>query len=142
MHEAIKHITETLALHLPDTTPVLEASKQVTAATVPSEQTSEPELVSAPAEAPVAPESPLADPKKTSVEPVTPSTEQSSPKRPNLGKRSSALGSMGKIFWPFGSSSPTKTVVEQTGNAKANPDTPKVPTVTVSEVAPTPEIEI
>jgi hypothetical protein len=49
---------------------------------------------------------------------------------------------MGKILWPFGSTSPTKTVVEPTGKATAKSDTPKVPTVTVSEVTPGPEIEI
>lgn len=142
MHEAIKQITETLALHLPRPTPAIEASKQTAAEVAPSEGLSEPELISAPTEASAAPESPPADITEAPVEPVTPASEQSPPKRPSLEKRSSVLGSVGKIFWPFGSSSSTKTAVDQTGNSTTNLDTPKVPTVTVSEVPLTPEIEI
>lgn len=136
MHGAIKHITETLALHLPPPTPAIDASKQTTAEVAPPEHTSEPGLISAPTEASAAPESPPAGITETPV------SEQSAPKRPSLEKRSSVLGSMGKIFWPFGSSSPTNKVVDQIGNATTNSDTPKVPTVTVSEVPLTPEIEI
>jgi hypothetical protein len=136
MHGAIKHITETLALHLPPPTPAVDASKQTTAEVAPPEHTSEPGLISTSTEASAAPESPPAGITETPV------SEQSAPKRPSLEKRSSVLGSMGKIFWPFGSSSPTNKVVDQIGNATTNSDTPKVPTVTVSEVPLTPEIEI
>jgi hypothetical protein len=140
LHIAIKQITETLALHLPPPTPTVESSKQSTAEAV----TSEMEVVSAPPETPSVPSAEPSNAKITevSVETATPAAEQSPSKRPNLEKRSSVLGSIGKILWPFGSSSPTKSTVEGIEVATADSSVPKVPTVTVTEVPPTPEIAI
>jgi hypothetical protein len=139
LHLAIKQITETLALHLPPPTPVVESSKQKIVAVV----TSEPD-VPAPSETPSVPS---AEPSKVvtteaPAEIVAPTTEQRSPKRPTLEKRSSVLGSMGKIFWPFGSSSPTKSALEGGEVTTADSSAPKVPTVAVTEVPQTPETEI
>jgi hypothetical protein len=125
LHEAIKQITETLALHLPPPTPTEETSKQKPAEVLPTE--AEPSGIDTPV---------------ALVEPVTPVAEQSPPKRPSLEKRSSVLGSIGKILWPFGSASPTKTVVDGVEVSTGDSNTPKVPTVTVTEVPLTPEIEI
>ena len=105
--------------------------------------TSEPD-VPAPSETPSVPS---AEPSKVvtteaPAEIVAPTTEQRSPKRPTLEKRSSVLGSMGKIFWPFGSSSPTKSALEGGEVTTADSSAPKVPTVAVTEVPQTPEIEI
>jgi hypothetical protein len=136
---AIKQITETLALHLPPPTPAVESSKQKIVEVV----TSEPDAP-APSETPSVPS---AEPSKVitteaPAETVAPTTEQPPPKRPTLEKRSSVLGSIGKIFWPFGSSSPTKSALEGREVTTADSSAPKVPTVTVTEVSQTPEIEI
>jgi hypothetical protein len=140
MHEAIKQITNTLALHLPPPTPTIEPSKQHTA----TESASEPEPTLELSEIPTAPtpEPSKADTTETRVEPVTSASEQSPPKRPTLEKRSSVLGSIGKILWPFGSASPTKTVVDGVEVTTVDSNAPKVPTVVVTEVPLTPEIEI
>ena len=79
---------------------------------------------------------------ETLVEPVTPASEQSSPKPPKLEKRTSVLGSIGKILWPFGSASPTKSVVDGVEDTTADSSAPKATTVTVTEVPLAPEIEI
>jgi hypothetical protein len=134
MHDAIRQITETLALRLPPPTPAITSSKHTT-----TEVTSlEPELISEPAGS-----EPLeVDTIETSVELVNPASGQSSPKRPKLEKRTSVLGSISKIFWPFGSASPTKSVVDGIEVTTEDSSAPKVATVTVTEVPLTPEIEI
>jgi hypothetical protein len=141
MHEGIKQITETLALHLPPPTPTMESSKKHNA----TEPASGRELtLESTTEGPTnSTTEPLkADTTETPVEPVTPESEQSPPKRPTLEKRSSVLGSIGKILWPFGSASPTKTVVDGIEVPTVDSSAPKVPAVVVTEVPLTPEIEI
>jgi hypothetical protein len=139
LHLAIKQITETLALHLPPPTPAVESSKQKIVEVV----TSEPDAP-APSETASVPSAETSKVVTTEVlaETVAPTTEQPPPKRPTLEKRSSVLGSIGKIFWPFGSSSPTKSALEGGEVTTADSSAPKVPTVTVTEVPQTPEIEI
>jgi hypothetical protein len=133
---AIKHIIETLALHLPPLTLTIESSTQNSAEVVTSElePTSETATVPTP--------EPLKATTKAPVEPVTPATEEVRLKRPTLEKRSSVLGSIDKIFWPFGSSSPTNSVDDGVGITTPDSNPLKVPSVTVTEMPLTPEIEI
>ncbi len=138
MHEAVQKITETLALHFPPPTPIIDSSKQKSAEPL----TTTPEFISV---GPTAPATPAPEPSKvvTPEAPAVAAVEPASPpKRPNLEKRSSVLGSLGKILWPFGSAAPVQTGIEGVEVPAAGPDAPKVPTVLVTEVPPTPEIEI
>jgi hypothetical protein len=123
-----------LALHLPPPTPAFTSSQHTTtevitpkAGPVIEPHESEPSNVVT---------------TETLIEPVTPESGQSSPKRPKLEKRTSVLGSIGKILWPFGAASPTKSVVDGSEGTTADSSAPKIATVTVTEVALTPEIEI
>jgi hypothetical protein len=100
--------------------------------------TAEPELISEPSGT----EPSNANTTENLVEPVAPASEQSSPKRPKLEKRTSVLGSIGKILWPFGSASPTKSVVDGNEITTEDSSAPKVATVTVTEVPLRSEIEI
>jgi hypothetical protein len=134
MHDAIKQITEMLALHLPPPTPAITSSQHTTTKVM----TSEPELISERSGT----EPSNANTTENLFEPVAAASEQSSPKRPKLEKRTSVLGSIGKILWPFGSASPTKSVVDGIEVTNADSSAPKVATVTVTEVPLTPEIEI
>lgn len=106
---------------------------------------SEPEIVPVPLETPAAPAASALESSRVNTTEV-PSEESlpkaSPPKRPTLEKRSSVLGSIGKIFWPFGSASPIRTSVEGVEVTTVDSDAPKVPTVLVTEVPPTREIEI
>lgn len=140
MHEAIKLITETLALHLPAHNPnsALETIKPSTAEAAPSAKTSENEVITAASPPDLTSQPSAISMADTLVETPSPT---SPPKRPNLEKRSSLLGSMGKIFWPFGSASPNKTVIDGTEVVTADMNAPKVTTVTISEVPLTPGIE-
>ena len=123
-----------LALHLPPPTPAITASQHTNTKVM----TSEPELISERSGT----EPSNANTTENLVEPVASANEQSSPKRPKLEKRTSVLGSIGKILWPFGSASPTKSVVDGIEVTNAGSSDPKVATVTVTEVPLTPEIEI
>lgn len=134
MHDAIKQITEMLALHLLPPTPAIPSSQHTTTKVV----TSESELISERSGT----EPSNANTTENLVEPVASASEQSSPKRPKLEKRTSVLGSIGKILWPFGSVSPTKSVVDGIEVTNAGSSAPKVATVTVTEVPLTQEIEI
>ncbi|KAE9364459.1 hypothetical protein N431DRAFT_107740 [Stipitochalara longipes BDJ] len=116
LHEAIQRITETLALHLPPPTPVIEPLQQKTL------------------------ESPKVDTAEVSTEAAEPIS--SPPTRPTLEKRRSVLGSISKILWPFGSASPNTTANEGAEVTTADVNAPKIPTVMVTEVPLTPEIEI
>ncbi len=133
MHDAIKQITETLALRLPPPTPAITSSQPTTTEVITSEA------------GPVMehePEASNAVTTETLVEPVTQESEQASPKRPKLEKRASVLGSIGKILWPFGSASPMKGVFDSNEVTTEDSSAPKVATVTVTEVRVTPEIEV
>jgi hypothetical protein len=139
LHLAIKQITETLALHLPPPTPTTLSNPKVV-----EPVTSESEPVSVPGEtaAVIAAEPSHAPATETAPEPAPSPTEDTKPKRQSPEKRTSVMGSIGKILWPFGSSSPTKNVVDGVEVPAADPSAPKVPTVTVTEVPTTPEIRI
>lgn len=110
MHEAIQQITKVLAFHMP--TPPTGPANLV--------KNAEDEIQEALASA----VKPLTDllpeilHNDDSTHPPLedPSTPKSSPKRPVPEKRTSVLGAIGKVFWPFGS-------------------TEKITTVTVTEVA-------
>jgi hypothetical protein len=136
MHDAIKQITEMLTLHLPPPNPAITSTQHTTTEVITSEAgpVIEPHE-SEPSNAVITETLPV-------VEPVAPESEQSSPKRPKLEKRTSVLGSVGKILWPFGSASPTKSVVDGNEVTTEDSSAPKVATVTVTEVPVTPEIEI
>jgi hypothetical protein len=110
MHEAIQQISKVLAFHLP--TPV---------ATSNAIKSTEEEINEALASAvkPLTDLLPdiLPNNDDTAHPPLEdPSSPTSSPKRPVPEKRTSVLGAIGKVFWPFGSSD-------------------KIATVTVTEVA-------
>jgi len=138
LHEAVQKITETLALHFPPPTPIIDSSKQKSA----EPPTTAPELVSVAPAAPAAPAPELSKSDTPEVPAVAAVEPTSPPKRPTLEKRSSVLGSLGKILWPFGSAAQVQTGIEGIEVPAAGSNAPKVPTVLVTEVPPTPEIEI
>lgn len=107
MHEAIQHITKVLAFHMP--TPPSGPSGSSAIENVE-------EIIT---EALATAVKPLTDlvpqimPKNDdSTHPPLedPSTPRSSPKRPTTEKWTSVLGSIEKVFWPFGSSEKVATV--------------------------------
>jgi hypothetical protein len=115
LHLSIQEISKTLALHLPHLvhtpapvveTPPAEHTPETVVETAPVIETpaaeptpepisipSTPEVIEAPAETPTDLAIPEAEP------------EPSSPKTSLPRKRTSTLGYIGKIFWPFGSGS-------------------------------------
>jgi hypothetical protein len=115
MHEAIQEISRLLAQHLPlrNATPEDPATP---ARTIPVDTETEPQ-------------------QETETEPVnaeSTSAEEDTPK-PSAEKRTSMLGAIGKVFWPFGASQPREEAGTKTP-ALGAPNLIQAPKATISEV--------
>jgi hypothetical protein len=108
MQEAIQQITKVLALHLLTPTSAAAASNAIKS----TEEEINEALVSAVKPLTGLLPDILPNNDDTAHLPLEdPSTPKSSPKRPIPEKRTSVLGAIGKVFWPFGSSDKMATVM-------------------------------
>jgi hypothetical protein len=122
MHEAIQEITKLLALHLPRNDIVPTPLKSTEAFT---------EL--APTMDEVVGSTQLSSTTEQTALVEETATNPTKPNRPNPEKRTSMLGAIGKVLWPFGS--PNIPPVSA-GDVKvlSAPNLIKAPTVTTSEI--------
>jgi hypothetical protein len=143
LHLSIQEISKTLALHLPHLVhipaPVVE--------TPPAEHTPETVVETAPApviETPAAEPTPepstpevIETPAEPPTDPVVPEAEAepSSPKTSVTRKRTSTLGYIGKIFWPFGSGSGSPKATTPAPAQDENEDVVSVPIAEATTVA-------
>lgn len=107
MHEAIQQMTKVLALHMP--VPTLGASESKPNETM-EDVISEALATAVKPLTDLVPEIMHQNDDTTHPPLEEPSAPKSAPKRPTPGQRTSFIGAIGKVFWPFGSSEKMATV--------------------------------